>query len=291
MLQFRRLPPAFRGAQDGRMSAITARTALVALLPTCLAAGALAATLAAPASARDVGGDVTIYRCTGADGEVVIGNVPCDGGAEQQVRNMVRPVDGAPRPVVVEPPGLAPAPPPVIQYVVQSPPQALYECVRADGSTYESDTGLGDERWVPVWSGGGWPVGGDGYGGWTRGARHGGRGDIGRRGTTISAGNGLSAPPVSRISIPADPPRPDPDAASGPRPRPPRGGHHPGAVGGYVERDPCHVLPPAESCARLRDRRDDLRRRFFNAQQVERDTLRVEERGLNARIDRDCRTY
>ena len=276
-----------RAAQDAGMSQRTASAARFAalLLPVSLGVSAFAGI----AAAQD--GDVTIYRCSGADGQVVIGNVPCAGGAEQQVRSMVRPVDGAPRPVAATP--AAPAPPaaPVVQYVVQSPPRALYECVRPDGSTYENDTGVGDERWVPVWSGDGWPVGGDGYGGWTAGARHGGRGDIGRRGATTSAGSGLSAPPVSRISIPADPPRPDPDAAGGPRPRPPHGGYHPGAGGGVVERDPCHALPPAESCARLRDRRDALRRRFFNAQQVERDTLRVEERGLNARIDRDCRTY
>lgn len=273
------------------MSKRTASAARFATLLLPLAVGVSA--LAAVAAAQDAG-DVTIYRCTGADGQVVIGNVPCTGDAGQQVRNMVRPVDGASRPHVVEAPAPAPVPPPVAQYVVQSPPQALYECVRDDGSTYESDTGIGEERWIPVWSGGGWPVGGYVHGGGPhRPGRPepGRRGDIGARGPTTAAGSGLSAPPVSRISIPADPPRPDPGAASGPRPRPPRGGHHPGVVGGYVERDPCHVLPPAETCARLRDRRDDLRRRFFNAQQVERDTLRVEERGLNARIDSDCRTY
>jgi hypothetical protein len=41
-------------------------------------------------------------------------------------------------------------------------------------------------------------------------------------------------------------------------------------------------------CARLRDRRDEINRRFFNAQPSERDTLRVEERGVVARLDEDC---
>src|SRR5690606_873418 len=168
--------------------------------------------------------------------------------------------------------------------------------------TYESDSGEGEPRWVPLWTSG-WPVGGHGYGGGGRPGGHGrgdgrssgpgpgrGRGDLGSRGASTSAGNGLSAPPVSRISIPPDPPRPGGDAGP-PRPRPPQGGHGwPGEAGTW-ERDRCHALPQGETCARLRDRRDDIRTRFFNAQQRERDTLRVEERGINARIDRDCRTY
>lgn len=252
------------------------------LFPACLGLAAFGG------SAQEAEGDVTIYRCTGAGGQVVIGNVPCADGADQQVRSMVRPVDGTPSPRVATPPPAPAAQAPAVQYVQVQPAQPLYECVRSDGSTYESDTGLGEERWVPAWAGGGWPAGG------SRGGRGpggpGGRGDIGARGPTTRAGSGLSAPPVSRISIPADPPRPDPGAVA-PRPRPPHGVQHGSVVGGYVERDPCHPLPQAEACARLRDRRDDIRDRFFNAQQVERDTLRVEERGLNARIDRDCRMF
>ena len=58
-------------------------------------------------------------------------------------------------------------------------------------------------------------------------------------------------------------------------------------AGTYV-RDTCYMLPPADVCARTRDRRDELRKRFFNAQPSERDVLRVEERSLNARLDNDC---
>ncbi|GGJ97326.1 DUF4124 domain-containing protein [Luteimonas terricola] len=239
---------------------------------------------AAPLPAQD---DVTIYRCTDAGGQVVIGNVPCADGARQDVRSMMRPVDGEPAPVPAAPPAPDPAPVPSVHYVVAQPPQPLYECVRPDGSVYESDSGDGEPRWVPLWTMG-YPVG---IGAGHRGRPgHGGRGDTGSRGQTQSAGSGLSAPPISRISIPSDPPRPDPGSV-GNRPRPPHGGHGwPGGAGTW-ERDQCHVLPAAETCARMKDRRDDIRTRFFNAQQRERDTLRVEERGLNARIDRDCRTY
>ena len=58
--------------------------------------------------------------------------------------------------------------------------------------------------------------------------------------------------------------------------------------GGSWIRDDCAMLPPPEACARLRDRRDQIRTRFFNAMPSERDVLRVEERSINARLDNDC---
>ena len=53
-------------------------------------------------------------------------------------------------------------------------------------------------------------------------------------------------------------------------------------------RDTCYMLPQDEVCDRVRDRRDAIRTRFFNAMPSERDVLRVEERSLNARLDNDC---
>ncbi len=58
--------------------------------------------------------------------------------------------------------------------------------------------------------------------------------------------------------------------------------------GGQWIRDTCAMLPPSETCALLRDRRAEIRTRFFNAMPSERDVLRVEERGINARLDNDC---
>src|SRR5690606_13840618 len=158
-----------------------------------------------------------------------------------------------------------------------------------DGSTYESDTGIGETRAVPAW-GGAWPVRRPGH-------RPPG---YASRGATVPADSRLSVPPTSGISIPSNPPRPDP-VGTGPPPRPPPGPAlsrrsvpppsgtsipstppRPAPVGtgprprprpgpaygapAIVERDPCHPLPQAEACARLRDRRDDVRRRFFAAQ-------------------------
>ena len=85
------------------------------------------------------------------------------------------------------------------------------------------------------------------------------------------------------------------DRIGAPTPRPPSNRPGPPLRGnglvygtGTWVRDACYPLPPSEVCARLRDRRDEIRRRFFNAQPSERATLNVEERGINARLDNDC---
>src|SRR5690606_28098536 len=116
---------------------------------------ALALSAAAPLPAQD---DVTIYRCVDAAGKVSIGNLPCRDGERQETRSMVRPVDGEPPAAVPARADSAPAPAQEVRYVVAAPPQPLYECVRPDGSTYESDSGEGEPRWVPLWTSG-WPVG------------------------------------------------------------------------------------------------------------------------------------
>ncbi|HRO28549.1 MAG TPA: hypothetical protein PLD19_14095, partial [Luteimonas sp.] len=90
----------------------------------------------------------------------------------------------------------------------------------------------------------------------------------------------------------ASTPRPTPPAAGPVRPdrphRPGYGGY--GGAGTWI-RDTCHALPQGEVCARLVDRRDAIRKRFFNAQERERNTLRTEERGINARLAADCGNY
>jgi hypothetical protein len=53
-------------------------------------------------------------------------------------------------------------------------------------------------------------------------------------------------------------------------------------------RDECRRMAQAETCARLRDRRDAIERRFFNAMPSERARLEVEERGIDARLGADC---
>lgn len=208
--------------------------------------------LASPvASAQS--GEVRIYRCTDGAGKQTLRDTPCPKGQQQQVRDMARPKDAPPMktpdPLPVQAP--APQPPAPTQVVYLAPPRPLYECVTPDGKRYTSDDNAGNPRWVPLWTLGYQAV----------------------RPTTSLGSN-----------IGGAPPRPDNPTHL------PRGGiNWPVASGGgQWMRDTCAMLPPAETCSRLRDRRKAIRTRFFNAMPSERDVLRVEERGINARLDNDC---
>src|SRR3546814_16437107 len=82
---------------------------------------------------------------------------------------------------------------------------------------------------------------------------------------------------------PPPPSRPPPGHGHGHR------GHGYGyGGGGYWVRDECHAMPQREVCARLRDRRQQIRQTRFNAQANDRATPLVEERGSNARLPKDC---
>jgi hypothetical protein len=198
--------------------------------------------------------DVVIYRCVDAKGKLALRDTPCAKGEKQETRTMQRPQDAPPRP--------APAPavvrdePPQPQRVVTVyPARAMYECTTPDGDRYTSDSSAGNPRWVPLWTLD-YPV----YRAHPRTQAGvdfriaGPHVDI-TGGSHIQSGSGLS----------------------------------PAAYGaGTWIRDACYALPPAEACDRLVDRRDEIRRRFFNAQPSERDVLRLEERGINARLSNDC---
>ena len=246
-------------------------------LPACLCL-CLSAPLAGAGHAAAPGqAPVTVYRCIDATGHVTLGDVPCAEGAREQVREMQRPVDGE---ALVRTP--APAATPAAardaspQVVVLRAPQPMYECVAPDGTRYTSDSGEGNPRWVPLW---------------TLGYRSHGRGGSGRDRPAGGPLNDYIANRPLGGYVGAPTPRPSPSAAGGGpgHPRPPLGTGHGGfGVPGTWVRDSCHPLPQAEVCARLADRREAIRKRFFNAQERERDTLRVEERGINARLAADC---
>jgi len=262
-------------AQRAQNAAMASRLPRLLLLP-------LLAASAGSAVAQD--GDITIYRCTDAGGHLTVQDSPCASGQEQQTRRMIQPTDPPPRAEAVVPVALEAAPEPPPQPVAAAhAPRPMYECIRDDGSRYTSDDGEGNPRWVA----GGW--------GWWQpaGPRRGNRG-------TGRAGGGAS----SSGTTPTPPPAHDSSGGSGapvlrfrsadntpsPPPRPHGHGHHdPGyGGGGQWVRDVCHALPQAEVCSRLHDRREEIRRRRFNAQANERATLNVEERGISARLSEDC---
>lgn len=213
-------------------------------------------------------GEVRIYRCTDGAGRQTLRDTPCPKGQQQQTRDMLRPKDA---PTATRPPpaavGPAPqaAPAPVVVY--QAPPRPMYECITDEGKRYTSETGDGNPRWVPLWTLGEPVFGRPPYGAADRGSFR----------PALSANASIGRPqqrlpsPTATTSIP-----------HGRAPWPTASG------GGTWIRDDCTLLPPRETCARLRDRRAEIRTRFFNAMPSERDVLRVEERAINARLDNDC---
>lgn len=219
---------------------------------------------------------VTVYRCVDARGQVSLSDAPCAQGSEQEVRQMQRPVDGpAPLPPLVAAPGLDPAPvAPAPAPMALRRPEPMYECVTPDGDRYTSDDGEGNPRWVPLWTLG-----------------YGGRPTFRGNGASRALNDYQDRRPLGG-HVGASPRYTSPPAGNGDRPgRPPRP-HRPGysdfgGAGTWV-RDTCRALPQSEVCARLVERRDLIRTRFFNAQEQERNTLRREERGINARLAEDC---
>ncbi|WP_162782154.1 DUF4124 domain-containing protein [Arenimonas caeni] len=102
-----------------------------------------------PAGAQQI----TVYRCTDAQGRVSLQDAPCPAGQTQERRNMVRPQDPPPRPVAREtaPPATTPAPepPPPIALPRPSPPP-LYQCTAYDGATRYSENYDPNPRCVPL---------------------------------------------------------------------------------------------------------------------------------------------
>ncbi len=209
---------------------------------------------AAFAQLKPANSTVTVYRCTDGSGKQSLRDTPCPKGQQQQAREMLRPQDAPkPTPAPLPTPAPGPVPPtPEVRTVYLAPPRPMYECTTPDGDRYTSEDGAGNPRWVPLWTLGYYAVG--------RPSR--------------SSGSGIARPPLQ---------------PTGPM-SPPHGGVHRPVIGGGGTwiRDQCAMLPPSETCARLRDRRDAIRTRFFNAQEKERDSLRIEERGINARLGDDC---
>ncbi|HZH44028.1 MAG TPA: DUF4124 domain-containing protein [Lysobacter sp.] len=208
----------------------------------------LAAVAAPGAAASDT---VTVYRCTDERGRVALRDRPCRNGETQEVRTMVRPRDPPRRSVAAPratPATPAPAPREVVIY--RTPPRPLYECVTPDGERYTAEHDTGNPRWVPLWTLG-YPV---------------------YRSRSV-LGDRIGAPTAQRYT-PAEPARGRDRVYVYP-------------AGTWV-RDECHPLPQQEVCARLRDERFALDRRYHSALQSEREEITRRQRGIDARLANDC---
>lgn len=216
-------------------------------------------------------GEITVYRCTDAAGRVSLRDTPCPRGQQQSTREMVRPKDPPPRaasaaPVLAVPTAAAPSP----AVVVVHSPDPVYECVTPDGERYTSPNPDGNPRWVPLWTLGypvypDLPVRPDGV--------H-GRVDVGGGNVRGRVEFGSTLPPRPPLT----------------RPLPTR--HPTGVVAAYPAgtwiRDTCTRLPQGEVCARLRDRRYALDRRYNSALQSERQRITEEQRLIDAQLSEAC---
>jgi hypothetical protein len=230
----------------------------IRLILACLSVSALPAATTVARAADD---NVTVYRCVDARGHVTLRDSPCSKGQAQEARSMLRPKDAPYRPPAPSPRPAEPrAEGPAREVVVVHTPRPLYECVTPDGDLYTSETPEGHPRWVPLWTLD-VPLYAPGPYGYTGGVDH--------TGLTINTPHVRFTTSSTRVHQPVYA-----DAAW--------------ATAGTWIRDTCHPLPQADVCARLRDRRAEIDRRFFNAQPNERDQLRTEERGVVARLDDDC---
>lgn len=212
--------------------------------------------LATPAVAAPAG--VTVYRCTDGQGRLTLRDTPCRKGEAQQRRDMLRPQD-PPRRAAVRATATRPVAAPVTttRLIGVAQPKPLFECVTPDGESYTSETDQGQPRYVPLWT-----LGYTAYG-------------RGRDGRPLNPNDGIGRPPP-RGGI-------DRDGRPG---RVPVIGIGPAAY--TWVRDVCSALPQGEVCARMRDRRDDLDRRYHSALQSERQAITTEQRGIDARLTTDC---
>ncbi len=238
-------------------------------------------------------GQITIYRCTDARGQLSLRDTPCLPGEEQKTVAMQRPQDPPPRPASAPPsaPSAIPvreAAPAPFARSMHAPPPPIYRCTTPDGEQYTSDSADGNFRWVPLWTLGYYPVPvGPGYG------HHPGR---------------YPAPPVRPAAhypyVPAPSPQPRVDrsgfmfdSVGRPSPKPTRS--QPGIpdrlpAAGIVQgpgtwiRDTCVHIPQAEVCDDLRDRRSSLTRRYNSALQSERRQIDSEKRTIDDRLANEC---
>ena len=265
-----RLPPHRRRAQYPTMSGQRYPWVLLALVLVS------AATHAA---------EVTIYRCTDDRGRLTLRDSPCLKGERQEARTMLRPQDPPARAVPAPKAPASPAPAAAMtRIVVVTAPRPLYECLTPDGASYLSDTDRGEPRWQPAWN----------YGFRLHGPDR--RRDHRRGGLPVVApprtldGRVPSGLVFGNVGRPTPkPPRTGPSAPPLPPP-----GHDHGYLGyeaGAWVRDDCQPLPQGEVCARLRDRRYELGRRYNSALQSERAQISQEQRGIDAHLASHCGGY
>lgn len=231
--------------------------------------------------------ELTIYRCTDDSGRLTLRDSPCLKGERQEARTMIRPQDPPDRPPSQTPsaastpaPGTGEPSASITRVVVVTPPSPMYECVAPDGTTYLSQAGQGEPRWLSTMY--------YGHVSGLRSHRRPGRGGLPEvaRPRTL---DGRVASPLKFDSVGRPTPRPTSQRPGAPSlPLDPVFPHGGGYGYGTWVRDQCYLLPQAEMCERLRDRRFELGHRYNSALQSERARIIQEQRGIDARLSAHC---
>jgi hypothetical protein len=231
------------------------------LLALACVGAVLSLPLASPASLAQ---NTTIYRCETEAG-ISLQSKPCPKGAKQTRRSIARPAEPIPPAPNAPPAAAASAPPPgpitaVADIRGPNDPYLLWQCMRADGSTFESRDGVPGKQWVVK------PENSD------------------------STGDAVAAP--AQITTPAKEPIRRPvesaevvDAAAAPvdLTPPPAGA----AAGAWVA-DQCTRLEPQQACERYAARRDELRKQIYAAMPSERVKYAPEEQDLTKMLFAAC---
>lgn len=229
------------------------------IIPLLIVSAALAWPIDA-AHAQDV-----LYRCESADGISIQGK-PCPKGVSQRKIAVQRPVETTPVPT-----GPAEATPAqsAARVVPLAPdsamhgpnePYPLWQCMRADGSTYDSRDGVAGKQWVVK------PEPSDDSA----------SGNAAPAKITNLPKGAILRPIEQTVSVASDEPKPDLTP-------PP-----PGSAPGQWVADQCVRLEPQQACARYAVRRDALRKQIYAAKPTQRATWAPEEQDLSSMLYAAC---
>ena len=223
--------------------------------------------------------DDAVYRCESASG-VSIQSTPCPKGATQRKINFQRPVDAPAPPVAAAGPAHASPPQAPLATIAGHPvtppnamhgpnePYPLWQCMRGDGSTYDSRDGIPGRQWVvaPPAS----PDASD-------------QDDTAQAAKQSAALASALQKKDSVLVRPYEGPEITVAKDDDHRDAPP-----PGAGPGQWVADQCTPLPPDQACKRYAARRDALRRQIYAARPSDRSLYAPEEQDLTSMLYAAC---
>lgn len=231
--------------------------------------------------------DDAVYRCQSPTGDVSIQSMPCPKGATQRKIPFQRPLDAtAPEAIPAAtlaspPPAQAPTAAVTIAGHPVTPanalrgpnqPYPLWECMRGDGSTYDSRDGIPGRQWVTAT-----PAPPDEAATAAAIAQQQQNAALAKQ--MEKTGGTLVRPYQGpEVSVQGN------DTAHE-QPSPPP----PGAGPGQWVADQCTQLPPAQACKRFAARRDALRRQIYAAKPSDRSLYAPEEQDLTSMLYAACR--